>query len=403
MLASRPAAAEAGLTFAALGDLLADVDPALYEQLPDPQRHALAAALLLEAPPRGRAVDQRAVGVALLGVLRALEPVVVAIDDAQWADPSSAAVVAFAWRRLRSEHVGFVLAVRAGVPSPFELADTQSHVPLRRVQVGPLSVGALHRVIRDRLGLSLRRPMLMRVHDTSRGNPFYALELARFLGAAGEAAPGTPLPVTDRLADVAELRLVALPPAGGDDVLLAIALLGDSPVEVIGAALGDRAATDARIADAVAAGILDHDGGDVRFVHPLLAEAVHARASGDARRRVHRLLAAAPLDPEQRARHLALAADRPDRDAAVALDDAAEDAAARGALASAAERDTTSPTQAEPVAARRATRRSGERQTATASRTSPRTLQSPARSAGRRAATSLCSCTATVSAGASSG
>jgi DNA-binding CsgD family transcriptional regulator len=338
VLESRPAAAEAGLTFAALGDLLADVDPALYEQLPEPQRHALAAALLLEAPTRRRVVDQRAVGVGLFGVLRALQPVVVAIDDAQWTDPSSAAVLAFAWRRLRDERVALVLAVRAAAPSPFELEAEGSRAPLCRIPVGPLSVGAMHRAIRSRTGLSLPRPTLIRVHHASRGNPFYALELARFLGAPGVAVtPGTPLPLTDRLAETAELRLAALPPAADDDVLLAIALLGEGRVDVLESALGNRAATAARVADAVAAGVLERDGRVVRFAHPLLAEAVHARSAADDRRHVHRLLADAPLDAEQRARHLALAADGPDREAALALDAAADRADGRGAPASAAE------------------------------------------------------------------
>src|SRR5438552_2813674 len=65
VFACRPAAAEAGLTFATPGDLLADIDPGLLEQLPEPQRDALSAALLLEAPRPGP-LDQRAVGVALL-------------------------------------------------------------------------------------------------------------------------------------------------------------------------------------------------------------------------------------------------------------------------------------------------------------------------------------------------
>jgi DNA-binding CsgD family transcriptional regulator len=356
LLASRPAAAESGLTFAVLGDLLATVDHALYGDLPEPQRRALAAALLLEAQAGGDAVDQRAVGVALLAVLRALQPLVVAVDDAQWADPSSASVLTFAWRRLQDERVGFLLAVRAGVASPFDPEGARPRMPFRRIEVGPLSVGAMHRVVGSRLGLSLPRPMLLRVHEASRGNPFYALELARFLGAVGETVPGTPLPLTERLADVAALRLAALPQPD-DDVLLAVALLGECSVDVIDRALGDGAAAAARVDEAVAASVLERDGRYVRFAHPLLAEAVHARSSSENRRRVHQLLAGAVSDAEQQARHLALAAVGPDREAALALDAAADGALARGAPASAAELAElalalTSPDDAEAVADR---------------------------------------------------
>jgi hypothetical protein len=356
LLASRPTAAESGLTFAVLGDLLANVDDALYDDLPEPQRQALAAALLLETPADGDSVDQRAVGVGLLAVLRALQPVVVAVDDTQWADTSSASVLMFAWRRLRDERIGLLLSARAGDPSPLDLDGARPQVPLRRVQVGPLSVGAMHRVVRGQLGLSVPRPTLLRLHEASRGNPFYALELARFLAAGGETAPGAPLPLTERLADLAELRLAALP-RPNDDVLLAIALLGESTVDIVDGAMGAGAATEARVDEAVAAGVLELEGRHVRFAHPLLAEAVHARSSPEDRRRVHRLLAGAVPNAEQQARHLALAAAGPDRGPALALDAAADRAFARGAPASAAELaelalSLTAPDDAEAVADR---------------------------------------------------
>src|SRR5262245_56333096 len=46
VLSCRAAATEARLSFAALGDLLATVEPAAFDSLPDPQRRALDAALL---------------------------------------------------------------------------------------------------------------------------------------------------------------------------------------------------------------------------------------------------------------------------------------------------------------------------------------------------------------------
>jgi predicted ATPase len=105
VLACRPAGSEVQLSFAALGDLLADVLGETLDELPTPQRRALEVALLLEESP-GPPPDERAIGLAVLGVLRALareRSVLVAVDDAQWPDQPTATVLEFALRRLRAD------------------------------------------------------------------------------------------------------------------------------------------------------------------------------------------------------------------------------------------------------------------------------------------------------------
>ena len=67
----------------------------------------------------------------------------------------------------------------------------------------------------------------------------------------------------------------------------------------------------------------------MRFTHPLLATLAYERVED--KRALHARLAALVDDPEERARHLALAADGPDEDVALALDDAARRARERGA------------------------------------------------------------------------
>ena len=60
-----------------------------------------------------------AIGLAVLGAFRALArpaPVLVAIDDAQWLDAPTAAVLEFALRRLRREPVGVLVAGRTDAP-----------------------------------------------------------------------------------------------------------------------------------------------------------------------------------------------------------------------------------------------------------------------------------------------
>ena len=87
VLSARTSAAESVLAYPALADLLVGVEPQLWADLPLPQRRGLAAALLTESGPSGPAVDQRAVGAALLAIVKRLtehSPVLFAIDDLQW-------------------------------------------------------------------------------------------------------------------------------------------------------------------------------------------------------------------------------------------------------------------------------------------------------------------------------
>ena len=89
--------------------------------------------------------------------------------------------------------------------------------------------------------------------------------------------------------------------------------------------------------EALVAEVLEHDGGRLRFAHPLLAAAVQERTPAPAWRALHHRLAGIVTDIEQRARHLAEAARRTRRRHAAALEAAAERAAERGAPAVAAD------------------------------------------------------------------
>ena len=95
VLAHRAVEAEAGLAFTGLADLLTPVLDDVLPALAPPRRRALAVALLLE-DARDGPPDVGAIGLAVLDALRALadsEAVVVAIDDIQWLDSSTAGVL----------------------------------------------------------------------------------------------------------------------------------------------------------------------------------------------------------------------------------------------------------------------------------------------------------------------
>jgi DNA-binding CsgD family transcriptional regulator len=335
VLTARPAMAETGLLYTGLGDLLEGVLGEILPTMPAPRRNALEVALLLAAAGE-RPPDARAVGVAVLTALRSLAKagsLLIAIDDVQWLDASSAAALGFALRRLPDEPVVLLFARRAGEPGP----TPEAALPAERVErtaVRPLSVGAVHRLLSRRLGRSFPRPTLLRLHEVAGGNPYFALELARALHRAGMApAPGEPFPVPENLETLVRGRLGELPPNAAP-ILLAVAALADPVLPLLSSGWPD--ATDL-LAPAVRAGIIDADGVRVRFTHPLLASVLYDHATQQERRSIHRRLAGLVDDPVEQARHAALAAPGPDEMVARRLDAAASAARARGAPIAAAE------------------------------------------------------------------
>jgi class 3 adenylate cyclase/DNA-binding CsgD family transcriptional regulator len=336
VLAGRPGRAEAELSFSAVADLLGGALAEAGEELPGPQRRALAVALLLEEPA-GTPPDSRAVGAAVLGVLRLLSrrvPVLLSVDDVQWLDAPSAEALLFAARRLGDEPVGVLLARRAGHEStlPGELARALPEDRVLRLEVGPLGREEVHRLLVARLGLTLSRPALARLHEASGGNALFAVELGRSLAQRGDDEAAEPPRVPPTLRELVGGRLAALPEETGR-VLLAAAALSQPAASVAARAAGEP---QEALAPALAAEVVELDGDRLRFTHPLLAAGAYDAAGPLQRRRAHERLAALVADPEEQARHLALAADGPDEAVADALERAAASARARGAPAAAA-------------------------------------------------------------------
>lgn len=332
VLVSRPAEAERGLPYAGLGDLFENVLAGVLPALPAPRRHALEVALLVEEDPDG--CDPRTLGVAVRSALELLATdahVLLAIDDAQWLDPSSASALAFALRRLGQRSILLLLTRR--VSGRAETLDLESAIGADRVErlsVGPLSLGAVHQLLQARLELKLPRPTLLRVHETSGGNPFYALELARALGA--EVDSTQLLRVPESLEGLVRARLDELPPATRASLLVAAA--AGRPSAELFASLD---VTEPVLDRAIAARVIERTAGTIRFTHPLLASAVYHGVSPDERRRAHGHLAVIVADPLDRAHHLALSTVSPDTAIAAALDGAAALAGTRGAPIASAE------------------------------------------------------------------
>ena len=332
VLLSRPAEAERGLAHAGLGDLFENVLESVLPALSAPRRRALEVALLVEDATHRS--DPRTLGVAVRSALEALvaeRPLVLAVDDVQWLDPSSASALAFALRRLQQQSILVLLARRLGeeaVTSELERAIEGERI--ERLPVGPLSLGAIHRLLQGRLGRTFSRPTLLRLHEVSGGNPFYALELARVLSA--EVDPMEPLRVPDTLEGLVRARLDGLPPATREALLLA-SVLGRPSARLI----ADAGLAEDLLRPALAASVIERADGVIRFTHPLLASVLYQSMSTDQRRRTHGRVAALVEDPLVRARHLALSTEGQDTQIAGVLEDAAAFASTRGAPIAAAE------------------------------------------------------------------
>jgi DNA-binding CsgD family transcriptional regulator len=336
VLISRPAETERTLANVVLGDLFGDAPPDVLATLPAPRRHAFESALLMRDAP-DLPVDPRALGVAIVTLLPVVAdggPLVLAIDDDQWMDPSSAATLGFALRRLLRPPVLLLLSRRVGgaAGTATALEDVVDPAEVERLRVGPLSVGAIQVLLRGRLGISFPRPVLLRLHEVSGGNPFYALELARAQSADGARDATLPLVVPPSLERLVGARLGVLDPPTLHALLL-IAAHGRLPVGL----LRPLGVAPEVLDRPLASHVIETSGEVLYFNHPLLASAVYQGASGDDRRAAHRHLSMAFDDPVQRGRHQALGADEPDDELAAALESAANTARDRGMPIAAAE------------------------------------------------------------------
>jgi DNA-binding CsgD family transcriptional regulator len=355
VLSARPVESEAMFGFSAVADLLRDDLDEAVTTLPEPQRAALAAALL--RIDSDGAPDPKAVAFGLHGSLVALSrtrPLVVGVDDVRCLDPASARVLGFALRRLEDVPVGVLLASRAdgsgpGHESLLELDASALGERIHRIHLEPLGPNELRQILRSRLDVRFPKWVLDQIHDASGGNPLVALELARALARRGiDGGPGQALEVPQRLAELVNERLgsLSLPVRR---MLMLVAASPRPTLPDISRALGDPPSFHADVDAAGRADVIEVIRDRMRFTNPLFGTVIYSDSSSGERRQAHRLLADVASDPEERARHLALAADGPDEQVAQVLEDAAQRARSHGAPEAAAQLAELSRTLTPPV------------------------------------------------------
>jgi DNA-binding CsgD family transcriptional regulator len=298
--------------------------------LPPPQRDALSSAFGLgyHSPP-----DRFRVALAALSLLAQTARrggLLCVVDDAQWLDRESAAVLTFVARRLHADSIAMLFAVRDPWDTQALLAD------LPGIQLAGLPAPAAGQLLRaDVPGLDDQ--VGQRIVAETSGNPLALIEVGREL-TPGQLAGQAPLPellplghhLEDRFlrqarrlpADTQLLLLTAAADPTGDPGLLWRTGhdLGFSPA----------AAAPAQAENLIVVGTV------IRFRHPLIRSAIYYSAAPIERRRIHRALAGATdpgHDPDRRAWHLSEATAEPDESVAAGLELAAGRATTRGGWA----------------------------------------------------------------------
>jgi DNA-binding CsgD family transcriptional regulator/tetratricopeptide (TPR) repeat protein len=326
---------ESEFAFLGLADLVRPVSAEL-RRLPEPMSVALAGALAV-GPPSG--ADRFTVYIAVLSLLSLIakrRPVLIAVDDFQWVDAASQEALVCVARRLGTEGILILLAVR---------------------EVEGAVTGAWQLPVMDLPGLDrrsaeilLRRSVSERdivehvaghLVDSALGNPLALLEIPPLLSdeqLAGSEPLPDPLPVGPSLERVFLPRLAALPEQLRRTLLVAAANDQADSVAIAGA-LERLGLSPDMLEASESAGLVNLDGLEVQFRHPILRAVVYHSATAADRRAAHRALAVslrAAGAADRAAWHQAAAAVVPDETVAGLLEQAAVLAQGRGGQIAAA-------------------------------------------------------------------
>jgi len=241
-------------------------------------------------------------------------PVLLLVDDAQWADEPSLRWLVYLSRRLAGLAVGVIVATRpaaAGVAALLGLLAADSSAD--RLVPAPLGADAVATLVRRTLGADAADGFCAACAELSGGNPLLLTELLRAAEVAGVPTDDAGTALLQGLASGSFGRAVLvrfgdLGPAAGS-LAAAVAVLGrEAELRHAAALAGMGVAAAAEVADRQAAvGLLDA-GRPLRFAHPLVRTAVYTGLPAGRRAALHagaaRLLAAEGRPADEVATHL---------------------------------------------------------------------------------------------------
>jgi len=224
------------------------------------------------------------------------QPLVVGVDDLQWADPSSLLTLGTMGRRLAYAPVAFIGCSRpAPVAAELErVTEALVGAGASRLTLRPLAEDAVASLVAETTGAP-PGPGLLAGLAGAAGNPLFVTELVaamaeegslRVAGGRAEVAEMT-LPPTLRLTI---LRRVSFLPEATLQALQAASILGPGfPLSELSVVTGRPAAElSVALMEAVRAGVLEDDGPQLRFRHDLIRDAVYEDLPESMRRGLHR-------------------------------------------------------------------------------------------------------------------
>ncbi len=232
----------------------------------------------------------------LLANLAESGPVLIAIDDAHWADRTSLRLVNYLLQRLDATSVAIVMARRLGEPGAPDdlLGQIAAHEASHPLRPQPLSREGARAFVAAELPAA-DGPFADACWRMTEGNCFLLGELVGAVVAEGWQPTARNAPRIGTLAPEAVLRAVSVRLMRLSDdaagVARAVAILGDdAQLRHVAALIGRDADRVAAAADALAAGEILRPAGPglLRFAHPLLASAVYADVGAGERAALHR-------------------------------------------------------------------------------------------------------------------
>jgi DNA-binding CsgD family transcriptional regulator len=328
-------ASELEMPFAGLHQLC---EPFLSDicSLPEPQREALRISFGLAAGERS---NPFVVGLGVLGLIAkaaSKQPLMCLIDDAQLLDPPTREVLGFVGRRLQTDPVLLLFALR-------ETNEEDTHhalLPgLPTLTVGGLVDEDARALLTAAVPFTLDERIRDRIVAESRGNPLGLLQSPRTMSLAELAGGfGCPAPTsTSRGLEEHYARCIEALPEPARQLLLVAAAEPTGDAAVLWRA-AEALGVDHAAASRDGSERLIKIGARVHFRHPIVRIAAYAAGSDDDRRMAHLALAEAtdPLDAERRVWHRAAAAGEPDEAVALELEQNASAAQSRAGTAVAA-------------------------------------------------------------------
>jgi DNA-binding CsgD family transcriptional regulator len=269
-------------------------------------------------------------------------PLLLSLDDAHWADPSTLRFLSFLALRLDGLAAVLLLTARGGEEGECTAQIARLSRDPRAVMLspGPLSERATGVIAAGLLEADPDPAFVRACHRASAGNPLYLTALVEQALAAGIPPSAEAAERVARLSPRAVFRAVLLHLAslspGAAALARAVSVLGDGAPLLEAAALAELGPEEAAAAaDALARRSILADQERLSFAHPVVREAIYSEIPSCERQALHaraaELLAGLDASTERVAAQLQRAAPRGSADAVEALRRAAAAALARGA------------------------------------------------------------------------